>query len=107
MLKKISIPIIILLTNLQIAFADPAPSATETGSDKLDGAIWWVGQGAKVVGIIALIFGFWQLAMSFADDEPGNRNKALIFLACGLILFWTPNILVLLMHWNIIDPSKW
>ena len=85
--------------------AIPAPD--NSGEVKLTGAISWIGQGARVVGVIALVFGFWQLGLSFANDEPGERNKALLFLGCGLILFWAPDILLLFMRWNIIDPTKW
>ena len=109
-MKKFYFIILAFLMNtpVQVALATNynADSWTDN-NDKLGGAIWWVGQGAKVAGIIAIIFGAWQLGMSFSSDEPGNRNKALFFLACGLILFWTPDILTLLMRWNIIDPSAW
>ena len=102
MFKKISIFLTTFLMSASFALA-----ADDSGQKKLDGVINWIGQGARVVGIIALVFGFWQLGLSFANDEPGERNKALLFLGCGLILFWAPDILLLFMRWNIIDPTKW
>ena len=111
MLKKAYYILIAFLLNARLVFATPEPDYNvdkwTNSNDKLGGAIWFVGQGAKVVGVFALVFGFYQFGMSFSSDDPGNRNKALLFLACGLILFWTPDILTLFMRWNIIDPTKW
>ena len=112
-MKKIWIFFLAYLFNVRSALAAPADYDVDRWTDttsqayKLHGAIWWVGQGAKYAGVIAIIFGAWQFGMSFSSDEPGNRNKALMFLACGVILFLTPAVLTLLMQWKIIDPGAW
>jgi len=107
-LKKIGIVFSIFILNASVTLAATSTPAPDTsGEEKLTGVINWIGNGARVVGVIGLIMGFWQLGMSFANDEPGERNKALMFLVFGLILFWAPQILLLLLQWNIIDPTKW
>ena len=102
MFKKISVFLTTFMISASVVFA-----ADTSGEEKLTGVIKWIGSGAQVVGIIALVMGFWQLGLSFANDEPGERNKAFLFLGCGLILFWAPDIMLLFMRWHIIDPSAW
>jgi len=75
--------------------------------DKVNGAIWWVGIGCRAAGIISIVFGAFQLAMSFSNDEPGYRTKSIVFLVCGVILFTGPILMQALMNWQIIDPSTW
>jgi len=101
-MKKIYFIIIAFLLNVRVAMAAPDYDVDKwtNNDDKLGGAVWWIGQGAKAAGVVAIIFGAWQLGMSFSSDEPGNRNKALLFLACGLILFWAPGILTLFLKLN-------
>ena len=93
-----------LLINARVALAD-----TYTGdpNDKVGGAIWWIGKGCQLAGAAAIIYGGFQLGMSFSNDEPGYRSKSVTFLVCGVVLFAAPAIMQLLMNWNIIDPSQW
>ena len=102
MIKRIFLLVMPFLMKISIALA-----TVPTGDEKVTGAIWWVGQGCRAAGVVAIIFGAWQLGMSFSTDEPGYRTKALYFLACGIVLFWAPGIMEMLMRWNIIDPTKW
>jgi len=110
MVKKIKVAIFLalpFLMNIRLALADTYVGDPTDKYDKINGAIWWIGKGCQAAGAVSIIFGAWQLGMSFTNDDPGYRTKSLYFLACGVVLFWAPQIMQLLMNWNIIDPNTW
>ena len=103
MLRRTYFFLIAFLLNVRPTLALLPPSPIPRPEAKIEEAISWIGMGAQAAGVVAIIFGGFQLGMSFSSDDPGNRNKALMFLACGLVLFMAPSIIMLFMGWKIIS----